>query len=476
MPDYNTNVAIIGAGPAGLSAAYRLVQAGCDCVVLEKLPQVGGIARTEVYKGYHIDVGGHRFYTKIPEVEQFWHDILGADLLVRPRLSRIYFRGQFFHYPLRIGEVLSRLGLVEGFHIGTSYLRARIAPFPLETTFEHWVVNRFGRRLYETFFKTYTEKVWGIPCNEISAEWASQRIQDLSLLGVLRHALSFGSNTPVKTLISEFYYPRLGPGMLWESVRQQVENNCGRVWCSHTATRVSALTGGQGFEIIGKSATGEETLLRAEHVISSAPLPQLLTMLRPTVPDKLLQKVQRLQYRDLLVVALVVEKPDPFPDTWLYIHSPQVKVGRIQNFRNWSQSMIPDERFTCLGLEYFCQQGDALWQQTDAELIDLASRELSQLNIVRQADVCDGVVLRQPQAYPVYRGKYREILDLAATMLATWPGLQTIGRNGLHRYNNQDHAILTGFRSAENVLGAHHNIWTLNTDRSYYEDMSSDFR
>ncbi|MFQ5611699.1 MAG: NAD(P)/FAD-dependent oxidoreductase [Anaerolineae bacterium] len=465
-----TDVVVIGAGPTGLTAAYQLSKAGLRSIVLEKGPIVGGIARTEQYRGYHIDIGGHRFYTKVEEVQQLWDEVMGGDFLRRPRLSRIYYNRKFFHYPIRLFDALLKLGLLESAHVVGSYLLSQLFPYREEENFEQWVSNRFGRRLYQMFFKTYTEKVWGIPCREIKAEWAAQRIMGLSLPVAVRNALLRPRNQTVKTLIDEFLYPRRGPGMLWEKVQRLVEAQGHQVLVNHDVVRLTCNDQRlQSVTAIGPD--GERLVVEAGHVISSMPLTELVQKIAPSPPPALLTAARRLTYRDFLTVALIIRRAGLFPDNWIYIHSPDVKVGRVQNFKNWSPAMVPNGHTSCLGLEYFCDEGDELWNLPDAELVELGKREMVQIGLLRENDVDDGVVFRQPKAYPVYTGEYRAYLDTIKRYLESVPNLQTAGRNGLHMYNNQDHSMLTAMLAVRNILGEEHDVWAINTDRSYHEEV-----
>jgi protoporphyrinogen oxidase len=465
-----TDVVIIGAGPAGLTAAYQLAKVGLKSVVLEKGSIVGGIARTEEYKGYHIDIGGHRFFTKIEAVNEFWREIMGDDFLLRPRLSRIYYNRKFFYYPIRLFDALFKLGLWESIRIVASYLHAQLFPYPQEENLEEWVSNRFGRRLYQIFFKTYTEKVWGIPCQEIKAEWAAQRIKGLSLPVAIRNALLPSRRQDVKTLIEEFHYPRCGPGMLWERVQRLVEAQGHRVLMNHEVINLSMKNGRMGkVKVVGPD--GEMVQVEADHFISSMPLTELVQRFEPSPPPALVESARRLAYRDFLTVALIVNRAELFPDNWIYVHSPEVKVGRVQNFKNWSPHMTPNGHTTCLGLEYFCTEGDKLWAMADAELIELGKREMTQIGLVAEADVIDGVVFRQPKAYPVYTGEYKIYLEQIKAFVTGIPNLQTTGRNGLHMYNNQDHSMLTAMLAVQNILGEQNDIWSVNTERSYHEEV-----
>lgn len=456
------NVVVIGAGPAGLTAARELQNLGFRPKVFEQRALVGGIARTEIYKGYRFDIGGHRFYTKVPAIEALWRETLQAHFEERPRLSRIYYSQQFFPYPIKLLPTLQRLGVVESARILISYFAAQIVPSRDEHTFEQWVTNRFGKRLFNTFFKSYTEKVWGISTNEIRAEWAAQRIKGLSMSSAVRTAL-FG-NQGIKSLIETFHYPIHGPGMMWEAFQAQVASNGGQVVTGKSVTRL-CLTGNR----VSALATVDGDMHPVDHVLSSMSLQTLIKALHPRPPEAVVHAAERLQYRAFLIVGLIIHADDLFPDNWIYVHDPSVKVGRIQNFKNWSAAMVPDPTFTSLGMEYFCDEGDQLWQMTDAALIMLAKRELTQLRLASAERVVDGTVFRQPKAYPVYDADYQSNLALIRDYLGTIENLQTIGRNGMHRYNNQDHSMLTGLLAARNVAGQNHDLWQVNTDRSYYE-------
>jgi len=464
------NVIVIGGGPAGLTAAYELIKAGIKPIVLELGSRVGGIARTEVFDGYRMDIGGHRFFTKVPEVEAFWYEVLGEDFLTRPRLSRIYYNRQFILYPLRFGDALSKLGVWQSFLVLMSYLHAKILPYRYENTFEEWVSNRFGRRLYRIFFKTYTEKVWGIPCNQLSAQWAAQRIQNLSLPRAVMGAL-FGTRGAknVKSLIEQFHYPRLGPGQLWERTQQLIEQRGGEVRVNTAVVKV--LHGdGKALGVVARSNGRDETIA-ADAIISSMPISELVAKLDPSAPADVRDGASQLTYRDYFTVGLIVNQANLFPDNWIYIHAPEVKVGRIQNFKNWSPDMVPDRSKTFLGLEYFCNEGDELWRMSDAELIALGTRELETMGLARAADVQGGTVIRQLKTYPVYTGDYKEYLERIRGFLDSLPNLQTVGRNGLHMYNNQDHSMLTAMLAVKNLLGEHHDVWSVNVERAYHEEV-----
>lgn len=466
-------VVIIGAGPAGLTAAYELVKQDVKLLVLESSDKVGGIARTEVYKDYRFDIGGHRFFTKVGEVNQIWQEILKDEFIKVPRLSRIYYQDKFFDYPLSFKNTLSNLGLINSALILWSYLKSKITAIflrPDPQTFEEWVTHCFGERLYKTFFKTYTEKVWGIPCNKIQAEWAKQRIKGMSLKAAVINLLFGKSNA--KSLIKEFDYPILGPGMMWERCQEIVDSKGGEVRLHSKVIRLER--DGNRIKKIIALCDGELTEITGEHFVSSMPITLLLERLDPAPPEAVLKAAKSLSYRDFLIVSLIVDAPDLFPDNWIYIHSPEVQVGRIQNFKNWSPKMVPDPSKTCLGMEYFCSEGDELWNLSDTELLDLASRELVHLGLVPATAIEDGTVIRQKKAYPVYDRDYYQHLQVIREYLETFDNLQTVGRNGMHRYNNQDHSMLSAILAAKNIMGEKHDLWDINTERSYHEEFTQE--
>ena len=476
-------VVIIGAGPAGLTAAYLLAKKGVRATVLEADDVVGGISRTAQYKGFRFDIGGHRFFTKIEPVQAMWEEVLGDEFISVPRLSRIYYNGRFFDYPLKAGNALRGLGVGNAIMILLSYMKWRAFPHRVEENFEQWVTNRFGQRLYEIFFKTYTEKVWGIPCTEIRAEWAAQRIQGLSLARAILNATSLNRrSTAIKSLIHEFRYPRLGPGQMWEMCRDRLVAMGGTVLMQHAMTRIE-LVDGRATAVIAAAPEGERRF-EADHILSTTSVRSLIRALEPhasttagsPVPDAVRQAADGLKYRDFVVVALVLKREHLFPDNWIYIHSPGVKIGRIQNFNNWSKAMVPEPGMTCLGLEYFCFEGDGTWVKPDATLIAEAARDLERLGLASASDVVDGTVIRMPKAYPIYDAAYRAHLETVRRFIDPIPNLHTVGRNGMHKYNNQDHSMLTAMMAVWNMEGAAHDIWAVNSDFDYHEEQRLDER
>jgi protoporphyrinogen oxidase len=461
---------VIGGGPAGLTAAFSLCEQGVESVVLEKDDVVGGISRTVHFEGYHFDIGGHRFFTKVKAVEDMWRNVLGEDLLRCSRLSRIYYNGKFFNYPIRPLNALLGLGFWNSILILKSYLQVQLFPEKPEDNFEQWVSNRFGKRLYNTFFKHYTEKVWGMPCREIPAEWAAQRIKGLSLVSALKDSLVKNKKNVIKTLIGEFDYPKRGPGMMWEAVSDIVNKNGGRVQTGSDVQKI--LWNNHKVEALEVAINGQKKVIKGTHFISSMAIRDLIQCFEPAVPEEVLTAAGNLNYRDFLTVALVINKREIFPDNWIYIHEPGLKVGRIQNYKNWSPHMVPDPDKSCLGLEYFCFEGDKLWTMPDQELLDLGKNELIALGFINASDVESGAVVRMPKAYPVYDLEYREALRKVREFINGIGNLQLVGRNGMHRYNNQDHSMLTAMLAAENILGAHHDLWDVNTDLEYHEEIA----
>jgi protoporphyrinogen oxidase len=480
----DVEVFVIGAGPAGLTTAYCLVKENSSVLVIEKDPvYVGGISRTVRYKDFLFDIGGHRFFSKAKEVVDLWHEILPNEFIERPRLSRIFYGGKFYSYPLNAFESLANLGIVTSAACMLSYAYAKMRPIRDARTFHDWVRNQFGERLFSIFFKTYTEKVWGMPCDEISADWAAQRIKGLDLGVAVMHALARafkpkrparnGSGPVVKTLIESFQYPRKGPGMMWEAAARKIGQRGGKVLMGRELQRLTFDSNRKIWRIEVSTAGGGSETYTARHVISSAPIRELLEKIAPRPISSL--HARELRYRDFLTVALMVKKPDLFPDNWIYIHDPAVKVGRVQNFRSWSPEMVPTG-MSCLGLEYFCFEGDTLWNAADEDLIALAKNEIKRIGLIDPADVVDACVVRQAKAYPVYDDRYRDNVAMIRLDLETnYPTLHLVGRNGMHKYNNQDHAMMTAMLTARNILAGNrfYNVWDVNEDAEYHEAGSS---
>ena len=483
-PDGNrTSVAVIGAGPAGLTAAYELVRRQVPVTVLEGDSMVGGISRTAEREGWRFDIGGHRFFTKVPEVEALWHEILpDEDFLLRPRMSRIFYDGKLYDYPLKAGNALGNLGPVEAVRCVASYLWARVRPPKNQDTLEGWIVARFGKRLYEHFFKTYNEKLWGVPVDQLPADFAAQRIKNLSLTGAVINALTPKRNQKdITSLIEEFQYPKYGPGMMWEAAARQVQERGGTVVMEEKVRTVhwepgrgvtgltTVVTGGYGSGAGAPEASrtdvGTEKHYEAEQVISSMPFSSLVHALDPKPPAEVLAAADGLKYRDFLTVALVLPVEAGFPDNWIYIHSPDVQVGRIQNFGSWSPYLVKDGR-TCLGLEFFVNVGDDTWNRSDEDLIAQGARELEQLGLAKAADVERGFVVRMPKAYPFYDAGYKDNVEVIRRwMEANTPNLHPVGRNGMFRYNNQDHSMMKAMLTLQNIVdGAKHDIWDVNVE------------
>jgi len=465
-------IGIIGAGPAGLTAAYLLAKAGQQVTVFESDPKyVGGISRTESYKGYLFDIGGHRFFSKSKEVEDFWTEILSNDMLDRPRSSRIYYNKQFFSYPLVATEALNKLGIIESGLCVMSYLKAKAFPVKDPVNFEDWVINQFGERLFNIFFKTYTEKVWGISCKEISADWAAQRIKGLSLSSAIKNALfkpkqSGNKDKVIKTLIDSFRYPKYGPGMMWDVCADK---------CKKMGVEILMNEGVSGIGQTGNTWSVDtvqgKKYLCFDYILSSTAMAQLVPFISPAAPAPALDAAKQLKYRDFITVVLILKDQNKFDDNWIYIHDPSVKVGRVQNFKSWSPYMVPDSSMACYGLEYFCFEGDGMWTSSDETLIELGKKEIEQIGLANAVDITDGYVVRQKKAYPVYDHFYVAHIETIKTGLQNYKGLYLMGRNGMHKYNNQDHSMMTAMLAAKNIIAGEerYDLWNVNQDAEYHE-------
>jgi len=482
---------VIGGGPAGLTAAFELAKAGRTCTVLEATDMVGGISRTESRDGWRFDLGGHRFFTKVQPVEDLWHEILpDSDFLMRPRMSRIFYDGKYFDYPLKASNALGNLGIIEAARCVLSYFaaRARVSIRKLtgrhrpETSLEDWITNRFGKRLFNHFFKTYNEKVWGVPASKLQADWAAQRIKNMSLWNAGINAVvdalpswvpfvKKGKSTDITSLIEEFQYPKFGPGMMWETARDKVEAAGSPVLMEHKVTRIEHRDG-RAVSVTMRTPDGERTI-PCDEVISSMPMSSLLKAMDPPPPADVLEAAGDLRYRDFLTVALVVPESAGFPDNWIYIHSPAVIVGRIQNFGSWSPFMVKEGR-TCLGLEYFVFEGDDLWTSDDQDLVALATKELEAIGLIEPGRVEAGYVVRVPKAYPFYDERYKANVQRMREWLDdVTPNVHPVGRNGMHRYNNQDHSMYTAMLTVENIVrGTTYDVWEVNVEEEYHEEKS----
>ena len=462
-------ITVIGSGPAGAGCAYELAKAGQACLVIDKEDIPGGLCRTINFHGYLFDIGGHRFLSKSREVNQFWHDVIREDFLTVSRLSRIYYRKRYFNYPLSFLNTLWNLGPFESGICFASYCRGKILKKEDDSTFEGWIVNRFGRRLWEIFFKTYTEKVWAVAPKDISADWAKQRIRGLSLkVAVQKAVFGFNKNAP-KTLSDKFLYPRFGAGEFYSRLKEQAAGMGAQFIFGRTVTRIRH----DNRRIIAleiQEQQGSKEELPLKYLFSSMPLPLLVQALEPLPAKEVVEAANRLPFRSFLVVNIILETEEVFPDQWLYVHSPDVKLGRIQNYKNWSAAMVMDHRKTSLGLEYFCNENDEFWSMNDVDLIDYALDELEKIGITSRRYLISGFVLRCPNVYPVYSLDYKDNVDIIRTYLDRFSNLQTMGRAGLFRYDNADHALLTGIYAAHNFLGkAHYDVWSVNTDEVYLE-------
>jgi len=466
-------VVIIGAGPAGLTAAYILVtRYGIVSTILESDSIVGGISRTVERDGWRFDIGGHRFFTKVKEVEALWHEILpDEDFMLRPRMSRIYYKGKYYDYPLKAWNALKNLGLWEAFLSVMSYVWVRLNPPKDQTTLEGWIVSRFGWRLYNHFFKTYNEKLWGVPVNKLPADFAAQRIKNLSLSSAVMNALLPKRNQKkITSLIEEFQYPKFGPGMMWERCRDLIEARGCQVVMNSRVVGIR-YENGRAIAVIAQDKEDTRVEYPCDQLISSMPISQLLKAMDPPAPKEIFQAADDLRYRDFVTVALVVPEKYSFPDNWIYVHSKEVQVGRIQNFGSWSPHMVKEGR-TCLGLEFFVFEGDKTWTKPDAELIEQGKRELEILGLVEASKVEAGYVVRMPKAYPFYDEHYKaNVAKIVQWLNASVPNVHPVGRNGMHRYNNQDHSMYTAMLTSENIArGTHHDVWSVNVEEIYHEE------
>jgi protoporphyrinogen oxidase len=488
-------VVIIGAGPAGLTAAYELAEAGVtDVVVLEATRALGGLAQSVNYKGNRIDIGGHRFFSKSDWVMRWWLRMLplASDagesservMLERRRLSRIYFAGKFFDYPLKANfETARKLGFARCVAFGASYAWARLFPRRPERNLEDFFINRFGRRLYLQFFREYTEKVWGTPCGAISAQWGAQRVKSLSIAAALRHALLrvFRPGGPdlggaqQTSLIERFLYPKYGPGLMWQVTAERLHERGVKIVFDAPVKDIEHADGRIRAVRFAPPQAAEQRV-EADYFVSTMPVRDLVLGLEPAAPERAREIASGLVYRDFVTVGLLYRRlVNPVPDNWIYIQEPGVKVGRLQIFNNWSPYLVRDANTVWVGLEYFCREGDELWRLGDDELKRLALAEMQKLRLGDAAEHLDGVVIRMPKAYPGYFGSYAHFDELRA-YLDGFANLFLIGRNGMHRYNNQDHSMLSAKRAVEAILAGSADkaaIWSVNIDDEYHEERTS---
>lgn len=504
---------IIGAGPAGLTAAYELLKrTNIKPIVIEKTSMMGGISKTTNYKGNRIDLGGHRFFSKSDRVMKWWFDMLPPEpkyyatlpkndtfipaqkinsekyMLVRQRKSRIYFNRTFFDYPITLSpHTLKSLGFFKTIKIGLSYLKQLVFPIKKEKNLEDFLINRFGKELYNTFFKSYTEKLWGLSCDKISAEWGAQRIKGISILKVLGHIFTrvFSSKKDLRqknietSLIAQFLYPKHGPGEMWETVAEKIKNLGGEIITEHTVQTLIEKDNKISSVIALDNKTSALKKFEADYVFSTMPVKDFVNSLDSAIPPEIKKISTGLIYRDFITVGLLVNKlkikerdGSLVKDNWIYIQEPDVQIGRLQIFNNWSPFMVADQSKVWIGLEYFCTEGDKLWNMSEKELIELGKRELEKIDIIKQEDVLDATTIKQEKAYPAYFGTYDQF-DLVKDYLNTITNTFFIGRNGMHRYNNQDHSMLSAMHAVDNIennISDKSNIWMVNTEKEYHEE------
>jgi protoporphyrinogen oxidase len=460
-------VAVIGAGPAGITCAYQLAKLGVEVHLYEAAPQVGGLAKTLDLWGQRVDLGPHRFFSDDTRVNKLWLEVAGRDYRMVDRLTRIYYKKNFYYYPVKAFDALSKLGIFTSALCVLSYFKEKIAPTKQDGTFESWVTNRFGQRLYEIFFKTYTEKLWGIKCNELDADFAAQRIKKFSLGEAMKNALGIGG-TKHKTLVDQFAYPTGGTGMIYERMQTFVNANGGKVLCNQPVKRVIKQ---------GDTATGIELMtgevLNYDNVVSTMPFTIMVKQL-PDVPQQIVDFANKLSFRNTILVYLHIDGKDLFPDNWLYVHSADVETGRISNFRNYVPEILNGKESTIVAMEYWCYDEDKMWSMSEAELIEMGKTELIKTGLHKGCAITDGYVYKIQRCYPVYSNNYKDVLKPIETYLSGIKGLSVIGRYGAFKYNNQDHSILMGLLAAENIVNeSGHNLWDINTDYDNYQERST---
>ena len=471
------SVLIIGAGPAGLTAGYELIKKGYKVTIFEADKDfVGGISRTVEYKGFRFDIGGHRFFSKNKEVEKWWHDILEGDFLLRPRLSRWFYKGKFFQYPIKPFELLGVFGLLDSAKIMLSYLWAKLFPIKPELSLADWCINNFGRYLAKPFFIDYNLKLWGIDPRQLSKEFTLQRIKGISFIGTLKESLyktlRIKGRTQAKSLIESFNYPKYGPGMLWEKVTACIREQGGDILMGHKVFKI-VHSNGRLDKVFVKNSSGVTKEYIGDFLLSTMPLTELVLALSPEPEKQVVEAAKVLDFRDFITVALMVDKEVLPPDNWIYTHDKGMRSIRIQIFKNWSQYMVPDQTKSCIGFEYVCKDGDELWSKSRAELIELAQNELTILGFAKREEVFDAEVVRLRNVYPRYLiGFEKNVAIIKEYLQNTFPTniIQPIGRGGLHRYNNSDHSMMTAFLAVKNILGeGHYDQWEVNSDAEYHE-------
>jgi protoporphyrinogen oxidase len=461
-------VAVIGAGPAGITAAYELAKAGVYVEVFEAAPQVGGLAKTIDLWGQKVDLGPHRFFSNDSRINKVWLEVAGKDYRMVDRLTRIYYKKKFYFYPIKAGDALKKLGIFTSAACFFSFMWQKVRPTKQDGTFENWVVSRFGRKLFSIFFKTYSEKLWGISCKELDADFAAQRIKKLSLWEALKNALGGGKKNKHKTLVDQFAFPTGGTGMIYERMKDYVLEKGNKV---HLSTPVKRVLSKDGKVTSIELENG--TVTEFDHVVSSMPFTLMVTRL-PETPQHILDLTKQLKFRNTILVYLHVQGKDLFPDNWLYVHSTDLKMGRITNFRNWVPEILNGKDSTIVVLEYWCNDEDAEWNDSPEKWIELGKVELNKTGLIKGAPITEGYVHKIPRCYPVYSRGYKEKLKPVEDYLTTVKGLSVIGRYGAFKYNNQDHSILMGLLAAENLTkNANHNLWEINTDYEDYQESST---
>ena len=468
MPNSTKKIAIIGAGPAGITSAFELSKAGFDVTVYEASESVGGLSKTIELWDQKVDLGPHRFFSNDTKVNQLWLEVVGKDYRMVDRLTRIYYKKKFYYYPLKPFDALFKLGIWQAFLCVLSYFKEKIKPTKQDGSFESWVTARFGSRLYRIFFKTYSEKLWGIPCSELDADFAAQRIKKLSLFEAIKNALFAGKKNKHKTLVDQFAYPIGGTGMVYERMKTLIEKNGGKVWCNTPVKKVLAENGNTP-----KIELNSGEIVEFDHIISSMPITHLVRNL-PNVPAEILEATNQLKFRNTLLVYLKVEGQHVFPDNWLYVHANDLLMGRITNFCNWVPEINNGQKSTIVVLEYWAYDSDEIWNDTNENLIELAKKELRATGLIKDLPISEGHIVKIPKCYPVYGKGYQEPLKKVEAYLTGIENLSVIGRYGAFKYNNQDHSILMGLLSADNLInGKDHNLWEINTDYEIYQESST---